>query len=281
MGGTPTTGGELEQRARRLLQCSPVTPGLGLQATLPGESPTPPGRAAHSQQGSRPPAWGPGHTLLLGVCAPATHSDARSTCGGPPPPHSTHRDPTEAPHALGRPWGAAPQSQLSQRLGREQTPESPQITAYTKGLKERWDIGWDRGAGCYGRGLQAGHRASLGQKWAQTSDGSAQIQRSRGCRTGVAECAWSLALRLCLSEASGPPRWRCTPFMTTRTPRCHCSHLQAPVPGPVSGNNFLEYLSPTQCLYFMWQVSPGPCEQTHPGTHPSFNLWAGLLRRLV
>ena len=106
------------------------------------------------------------------------------------------------------PWGdpgAAPQSQLSQRLGREQTPESPQITACTKGLKERWDTGWDRGAGSYRRGLQAGHRASLGQKWAQTADGSAQIQRSSGCRTG-----WPSAAGAWLSGSAsqghlGPP----------------------------------------------------------------------------
>lgn len=75
-------------------------------------------------------------------------------------------------------------------------------------------------------------------------------------RDGGGRVGWSLALRLCLSRASGPPRQRRTPSVTPRTPRCHCSHLDALALGPVGGNNSLECVGPTS-VRFTWQVSPG------------------------
>ena len=179
---------------------APIIPGPGLQATLWGESPPHPSRGAHRQQGSGPPAWGSGQTFLQGVCTCDSLRCSFHAVGALP-----HLAPIQRPLTPWRPWGAAPSSQLSQRLGSERSPESPQITAHTKGLKERREVDQDRGAGCYWRGPQAGHRASAGQKWAQTSDGLGQIQRSSNCGTGVAEWAGAWLSGSASQGRLGPP----------------------------------------------------------------------------
>lgn len=136
-------------------------------------------------RGAAPQPGDPG-SPSWGVCAAVAHSDVRPTLWGPSPTSLPSRDPSRP----GETPGAAPSPQLSQRLCRERSPESPQITARTKGLKGRWDVHRDRRARAAGR--------TRGQRGPEVGTDLRRLRSNPKVQRlwdGDGRVGWSLALR--------------------------------------------------------------------------------------